>query len=51
MPKKKKKKSDQLKADANLIKVWEPTTKSYYYKQKYDDDELKIRRYGKRYQV
>tara|TARA_R100001463_G_scaffold133719_1_gene195346 strand:+ start:1230 stop:1379 length:150 start_codon:yes stop_codon:yes gene_type:complete len=42
--KKKKKKSDVLKANADLIKVWDPTTKSWYYRQRYDDDEAKYRR-------
>ena len=38
-------------SDVPLIKVWDPTTKTYYLKQKYDDDELKIKRYGNRYRV
>ena len=45
--KKKKKKSDVLKANADLIKVWDPTTKSWYLRQKYDDDQLKIMRGGR----
>jgi hypothetical protein len=30
-------------SDVPLIKVYDKTTKTWYLKQKYDDDELKIR--------
>ena len=38
-------------SDVPLIKVYDKTTKTWYLKQKYDDDELRIRRYGNRYQT
>tara|TARA_R100001082_G_scaffold25016_1_gene12289 strand:+ start:1471 stop:1692 length:222 start_codon:yes stop_codon:yes gene_type:complete len=38
-------------SDVPLIKVYDKTTKTWYLKQKYDDDELKYRRYGNRYQA
>ena len=34
-------------SDVPLEKVWDPTTKSWYLRQKYDDDQLKIMRGGR----
>ena len=37
----------EIAADVPLEKVWDPTTKSWYWRQKYDDDQLKIMRGGR----
>ena len=34
-------------SDVPLIKVYDKTTKTWYLKQKYDDDELRIMRGGR----
>jgi len=36
----------ELASDVPIEKVWDPTTKSWYWRQKYDDDQLKIMRGG-----